>query len=179
MGQQRMDKPPTKAKPSADANNAKWTEHPLLETLDQLAKDLREAAGEEQSEDLYALSQLLVAVRWDERVRNKGLSILRRRLRDDAESLRSLIEADIEHPSSNSRLVATSFVRLVRTRRLYFRMDGFGTLNTDFEQAVDRVEEKIRPLVFNPDKRTPERVVRAGLRALGADPKWINNLFRD
>jgi hypothetical protein len=169
---------PTGEKSSADASNAKWTEHPLVATLDQLAKDLREAADEEQSEDLYALSQLLVAVRWDERVRNRGLSILRRRLRDDAESLRSLIDADIEHPSSNSKLVATSFVRLVLTRRLYFQMDGFGTLNTDFERAVDLVEEKIRPLVFNPDKHTAQRVVRAGLRALGADPKWVNNLFR-
>ena len=43
MGQQSMDKPPTKAKRSADASKAKWTEHPLLETLDRLAKELRQA----------------------------------------------------------------------------------------------------------------------------------------
>ena len=47
------------------------------------------------------------------------------------------------------------------------------------DAAVQRVAEAIKPKLVNPDERTPERVIRAAMRALGADPHFVRNLYRD
>ena len=48
-----------------------------------------------------------------------------------------------------------------------------------FEEATNRVAERIEKWFADPDAVDTKRVVNEGLRALGADEKWVNNVSDD
>jgi hypothetical protein len=50
--------------------------------------------------------------------------------------------------------------------------------NDNFRAAVERVEGAIASRLDDPDDVEPEEVLRAALRALGCNDKYVNNLFR-
>ena len=67
--------------------------------------------------------------------------------------------------------------------RVYSRAPGAQPLyksdQAAHDAAVQRVAEAIKPKLVDPDERTPERVIRAAMRALGADPNFVRNMYRD
>jgi hypothetical protein len=48
----------------------------------------------------------------------------------------------------------------------------------DLQETVERVTRAIAPKLADPDAPEPQKVIRAAMRALGVDPRYVNDMFQ-
>ena len=49
----------------------------------------------------------------------------------------------------------------------------------EYQEIMTRVETAIAPEMFDPDSADPKALVRAAMRALGVDPDYVKNMYRN
>jgi len=182
-----MDKP-TKAKPSANASEGKLPPH-LRARLEALIQDtLAEAAT---GRDLALWNVALRLIEVFDAEPTPAIPIPHGYGRPLAERLIAQTEAAIRFWDAEPYHVARFMVMRVAVSPFFFELPGAidpvitsrcwgepGYRDPAHDRACFAVEEAISSKLLDPDRRTPEKVVRATFRALGADEERVRSWFR-
>jgi len=192
MGQRTMNKPPTKAKPSAEAEEAP---DELRARLLELAQDSFAAFYREPTEENLQLAQLLLAIS-SMPERRRELAQYERRLAGEAAP-----QTNPKHPDKFWRKVWVRLIpplvaackgnpdtvarELIAALPAWLRAKcpNYPTTAEELDQAVTRVlaDENFEPELikcWNQGPWNPLLVARAVLRGVGMKPKDAKSFFR-
>lgn len=174
--------------------------HEVWKRLQELASAFCQAADRERSEELLnvgfvlrtlsekaefrklanreARKQYLEATELPRSVTESHKATIASRARRLLEWIEPAIDEYREEPQNVAYLLV---IDLATHRQLAYRTPKAPRMTDShdiFVAAVERVAEAIKPKLADPDKDAKD-VVRAALRALGAERKWVNNVFQD
>jgi hypothetical protein len=165
----------------------------LWQRLRELAHAFAVAVYAGRSEELDNMSVILYALDRFPEFRKTAYSAARKRIEDESSRRkRSTIEAGpllasmksaIEAHEADPTKVAHAFVTFLSAfPSLYLLAPDappmVGNNQDAYDDAVRRVAEEITPTLTDPDAVNPESVIKAAMRALGAKPSWVKDMFQ-
>jgi hypothetical protein len=191
--------PRSKSATGGGASALDSQDHEVWERLQELASAFHQAADRERSEELLNVGFVLRTLSEKAEFRKLANREARKQyleatgpksfrefhkdtITSRAQQLLYWMAPAIDEYREKPRDVAQILlIELPRHRQLVYCIPEAPTATDShdmFVAAVERVAEAIRPKLADPDKDAKD-VVRAALRALGADRTWVNNVFQN